>query len=196
MKTTLFTPFLLILLLGLSSFRNDSPNRPNGWYYVLDSEKDSLSAEPIATVKDFCQLELDSIQENSKDSVTYRIIGQLTESKKAVWAEATEKSIGKHLGFLYNGSLLTAPYVNGKIESGNFLITTNKGYDLKSIYKQLLQESGCKEKYGLIDINSERAPFTSWGIKIGLIAVLLAILCIGLLKMRKIRKNISTRNKH
>lgn len=90
-----------------------------------------------------------------------------------------------------NGVLLTTPYVNGKIESGNFLITMDKGYKLKSIYKQLLKESGCKEKYGLIDINSERAPSNSWGIKSGLIALFLAILCIGLLKIRKVRKETS-----
>ena len=45
-------------------------------------------------------------------NMAYRILGVLDDSHKTTWAEATEKSIGKHIGFLFNGVILTAPYVN------------------------------------------------------------------------------------
>ena len=52
MRTILFIFFLLLLWCGFSSFESTSV-RPNGWYYVIDMEHDSLSADPIVTVKDF-----------------------------------------------------------------------------------------------------------------------------------------------
>ncbi len=51
MRTILFISFLLLLWCGFSSFESTSV-RPNGWYYVIDMEHDSLSADPIVTVKD------------------------------------------------------------------------------------------------------------------------------------------------
>ena len=43
MRTILFISFLLLLWCGFSSFESTSV-RPNGWYYVIDMEHDSLSA--------------------------------------------------------------------------------------------------------------------------------------------------------
>lgn len=45
MRTILFISFLLLLWCGFSSFESTSV-RPNGWYYVIDMEHDSLSADP------------------------------------------------------------------------------------------------------------------------------------------------------
>ena len=143
MRTILFIFFLLLLWCGFSSFESTSV-RPNGWYYVIDMEHDSLSADPIVTVKDFARIKLDSVSDSNEDNMAYRILGVLDDSHKTTWAEATEKSIGKHIGFLFNGVILTAPYVNCKIESGKFFIATDKAYDMKLLYQQILQEAGCK----------------------------------------------------
>lgn len=191
MKTTLFLSFLLFLGCALSSFRTDSI-RPNGWYYVVDLENDSLSTAPIVTVKDFAKLKLDSALDSGKDSVTYRIIGQMTESGKEVWAEATEKSIGKHLAFLFNGVILTAPYVNCRIENGNFFIATDKDYDMKLLYEQVRQESGCTKEFGFVDEMGRGESTTSfWLIRGGVMAVLLIILYVGFMKLRRIGKVVS-----
>ena len=58
MRTILFIFFLLLLWCGFSSFESTSV-RPNGWYYVIDMEHDSLSADPIVTVKDFASVGLE-----------------------------------------------------------------------------------------------------------------------------------------
>lgn len=192
MRTSLLVSFLLILGCSLSSSANETV-RPNGWYYVIDMDHDSLSVDPIVTVKDFSMLRLDSVTDAGQDSVTYRIVGRVKDSQRGVWAEATEKSIGKHIGFLFNGTLLTAPYVNCSIENGAFFIVTDRIPDMKLLYSTLQQEAGCKEEHGTSDRfgNEEESPVTFWLIKGGLIGVFLLILCIGLLKLRSIKKGPS-----
>ena len=92
MRTILFISFLLLLWCGFSSFESTSV-RPNGWYYVIDMEHDSLSADPIVTVKDFARIKLDSVSDSNEDNMAYRILGVLDDSHKTTWAEATEKSM-------------------------------------------------------------------------------------------------------
>ena len=191
MRTILFISFLLLRWCGFSSFESTSV-RPNGWYYVIDMEHDSLSADPIVTVKDFARIKLDSVSDSNEDNMAYRILGVLDDSHKTTWAEATEKSIGKHIGFLFNGVILTAPYVNCKIESGKFFIATDKAYDMKLLYQQILQEAGCKSEFGFTDeVGQGESTFTFWLIRGGLIGLLLVIMCFGFLKVRKIKKTVS-----
>lgn len=187
----LFPSLLLILCLGLLSFKEVSFNRPNGWYYVIDAKKDSLSVDPIVTTKDFAWLKLDSASHSdNKGSVKYQIMGQMTEAGKKAWADATERSVGKQLGFLFDGVVLTAPYVNCKIESGRFQIITDEEKDIKAIYKQMLQESGCKEEFGMVDESFNASSVVSLIMKSGLIALILLIVCFGVLKVRKIKKGV------
>ena len=191
MRSFLFISFLLLLWCGFSSFESTSV-RPNGWYYVIDMEHDSLSADPIVTVKDFARIKLDSVSDSNEDNMAYRILGVLDDSHKTTWADATEKSIGKHIGFLFNGVILTAPYVNCKIESGKFFIATDKAYDMKLLYQQILQEAGCKSEFGFTDeVGQGESTFTFWLIRGGLIGLLLVIMCFGFLKVRKIKKTVS-----
>ena len=132
-----------------------SPQRPipreNGWYYVLGENQDSLSREPIVTVKEFAELRLDS------DSFgIYAIVGVVSKHKLQKWADATEQAIGKHIAFVFNDSVVSAPQVNQRIESGNFQISVPHGsnWDLPTIYRQLR-----KEKIDSID-----ALFHDWDI--------------------------------
>lgn len=81
MKTTLFLFLSLLLWCSFSSFKNDS-TRPNGWYYMIDKDHDSLSAEPVVTVKDFAKLKLDSTMDSTTNKMTYRIIGKLRRLKR------------------------------------------------------------------------------------------------------------------
>lgn len=191
MRTFLFTSFLLLLWCSFSSSTHETV-RPDGWYYVIDMETDSLSDTPIVTLKDFAKLKLDSTQSADTDSITYRIFGRLTESGRKVWAEATEKSIGKHIAFLFNGVILTAPLVNCRIENGNFFITTEQDYDMKLLYEQIRQASGCTEEFGFVDeLGRGETTTTFWLIRGGLIILALAILYLGFLRLRKIKKTTS-----
>lgn len=45
--------------------------------------------------------------------------------KRQQWSDGTEHLIGERLGFVYNDSVITAPQVNARIESGTFQINSS-----------------------------------------------------------------------
>ncbi len=108
-------------------------HRENGWYHVLST--DSLSAKPIITVKDMVGLKLE------KDYYgKYAISGRISKHKINKWADETENAIGKQIAFVYNDSIISDPQVNGRIESGTFMITSLSDKKLPDIYKGILKE--------------------------------------------------------
>ena len=110
-------------------------HRENGWYLITDGQKDSLANSPIVTVQDFATLELVS------DDYGLRVIsGSVNKQKQKVWADATEQAIGQRIGFVFNDTVITAPMVNARIESGTFQITAPHGPDLERIFKILQEE--------------------------------------------------------
>lgn len=114
--------FLILFILLLNGCKSSPPSRPNGWYTITDGVSDSISKDPIATVKDFSALKIDSFQTQDKKT-TYQILGTLNNDKIKAFAEATEKAIGHRIGFLFNGKIIEAPKVNYRIEGGRFLIS-------------------------------------------------------------------------
>lgn len=130
------TIYLILLGLSLSLLSySQATHRENGWYHIMNGQKDSISKEPIVVVKDFETLKLDS------DSFgRVMIIGTIKKEKAGRWADATEKAIGKRIGFIYNDKVITDPQVNMRIESGNFMISNPYGGNLREIYQQLLKE--------------------------------------------------------
>lgn len=108
-------------------------HRENGWYRVLSA--DSLSTKPIITVKDMVGLKLE------KDYYgKYAISGRISKHKINKWADETEKAIGKQIAFVYNDSIISDPQVNGRIESGTFMITSQTDKKLPEIYKGIMKE--------------------------------------------------------
>lgn len=108
----------------------------NGWYFITDIKTDAIDKTPILTVSDFKYLRLES------DDM--EIWGEVKTDKVKVWADATEKAIGKHIGFLYNGRLISKPQVNMRIEGGRFNIIesemTKKEGTMREIYENLMKE--------------------------------------------------------
>lgn len=51
------------------------------------------------------------------------IEGKLKVDKVQKWADATENRIRKRIGFVFNDSVIMAPTVNCRIESGSFTMT-------------------------------------------------------------------------
>lgn len=112
----------------------------NGWYFITDNQTMTFDKSPIVTTADFETLRIDSAL-NSENTMTYVITGQIKTEKAKIWADATEKAIGKQIGFLYNGEIISAPQVNSRIEGGNFQISSKElSFNREktfSIYKNL-----------------------------------------------------------
>ena len=97
-----------------------SVQRVNGWYPVADSPENKIEGKAIVTSKDFDAVSLDTV--TSPDIAI--IEGKLKADKVQKWADATESRIGKRIGFVFNDSVITAPTVNCRIESGGFSINS------------------------------------------------------------------------
>lgn len=128
---------IALLTLTLVIFAGVSAEREDGWYLVDDSGKMSLADEPIVTTDGFAELRLDSGYNNNGEMV-YMIAGRMTDENVTVWADATEKAIGRQIAFVYKGRTVCAPMVNARIESGNFSISGTDAL-IKEIYRDLVK---------------------------------------------------------
>lgn len=126
---SLFLLFVPIVLTCCST-----ATKVPGWYPVADYPDDRVTGDAVVTVKDFKHISIDSI-----DSHVY-IAGKLKPAKIAEWADYSETHIGKRLGFLYNDSIVCAPTINTRLESGNFQITSPDAALLHKIYDSLSKE--------------------------------------------------------
>ena len=140
MKVLLFIITFLSVFTFSSYHQKSMPDvadkkMENGWYYIADEPKDYVIPTPIVTVKEFVALRLDSDFYGM-----YSIVGQVCRSKRQAWADATERWIGKRIGFVFNDSLITSPQVNMRIESGAFQITIPQGRGVRSLYQSLMKE--------------------------------------------------------
>ena len=117
---------LISILLACCSTATKSP----GWYPVADYPDNSITGKAVVTVDDFERISLDSV-----DNHIY-IAGTLKQSKIAKWTEYSETHIGKRLGFLFNDSIICAPIINTRLESGNFQITSPDAALIREIYTQ------------------------------------------------------------
>ena len=140
-RTVLSALPLVVLMLAIGFIWGGCQHKPiaihreNGWYHVTGDSNDSLSLEPIVTTKDFSVLRLDSDAFGK-----YVIFGQIHPYYMNLWAEETEKNIGKQIAFVFNDSVISNPTVNMRIESGNFAITSYCDTLLPGIYEELNKE--------------------------------------------------------
>lgn len=111
---------------------------PDGWYH-MDEKGENITGKPFATPKDFTELQIDSFTNNGKTQ--YAITGRIKPEKLNQYADETEKAIGKYIGFVHNGKVITKPMVNMRIETGGFLISLpdiNNREEVRKIYNALV----------------------------------------------------------
>lgn len=126
----LYSIILGIILCGCSSGR-----LADGWYPVSDFPDNGIEGKAIVTVKDFEIVSLDTV---SHPDVAF-IDGRLKPHKVSVWAKATEDRIGKCIGFVFKDSVVMAPKVNCRIESGSFSINSEDKNLILEIYHSIIR---------------------------------------------------------
>lgn len=125
----LITSIIVCFVLGACS----TAHRVNGWYAVADSPDNKIERKAIVTTEDFDVVILDTV--SYPDMAV--IEGKLKVDKVQKWADATGKRIGKRIGFVFNDSVIMAPTVNCRIESGSFTINSLDKVLILEIYKSL-----------------------------------------------------------
>ena len=113
-----------------------------GWYYIVDDENGFkrqldktddfyvIDPKPILVKAHFGSVKIYKTEFQGREELGLSI--QMNRKCYGLWADATEKSIGKHLGLIVDNKLVSAPYVNGRIERG--ISSLNRGcYDRKEL---------------------------------------------------------------
>lgn len=127
----IFLPILILIICACSS-----RHIQNGWYPVADFPDNTIVGKPVATVKDFDIIALERINHIvDEDTVRQLLIsGKVKPKIKQKWANSTERLIGRRLGFVFNDSVIMAPNINARIESGSFEIFSPDSLLLKRIF--------------------------------------------------------------
>jgi len=125
----LIAAIFFVVVLGACS----SAYWVNGWYPVADIPENKIEGKAIVSTKDFDVVTLDTV--SFPDMAI--IEGKLKADKVQKWADATENRIGKRIGFVFNDSVIMAPTVNCRIESGNFTINSPEKALMIEIYNTL-----------------------------------------------------------
>ena len=112
-----------------------SSHRVNGWYPVADIDipENKIEGNVIVTAKDFDVVNLDTVSFSDMAIIE----GKLKAGKVKKWADATENRIGKRMGFVFNDSLIMAPTINCRIDSGSFTINGPDKVLMSKIYNTL-----------------------------------------------------------
>ena len=150
MKSYRSLPAAVVILVAasISGCRNAKAGHPDGWYLITDGV---IADRPIVKVEDFDTIELVSFP--CEDGETYQIAGRLKADKADLWAKATEEASGEIVGFVFDGEVVSAPRINCRIESGNFVIfqppSDGAHERLQAIYNSL------RERMGIADTDDE-----------------------------------------
>ena len=130
-KMKLIIAIFFTAILGACS----SAHRVNGWYPVADIDipENKIEGNVIVTAKDFDVVNLDTVSFSDMAIIE----GKLKAGKVKKWADATENRIGKRMGFVFNDSLIMAPTINCRIESGSFTINSPDKVLMSKIYDTL-----------------------------------------------------------
>ena len=125
-------------LIGNETVRThpyDAMHKVNGWYPVADFPENKIEGEAFVTAKDFAEVSLDTTSVPDM-----AIEGRLKADKIQKWANANEARIGKRIGFVFNDSVIMAPTVNCRIESGSFTINSSDKALMLEIFNSLKEQ--------------------------------------------------------
>lgn len=100
----------------------------NGFYELSDYPDNTIIGKPIATVSDFERVSIQTVGDMNV------IEGRLNPDARIIFANATERLTGHRIGFVFNDSIITAPQINSRIDSGNFQIISPDTALTRKIY--------------------------------------------------------------
>ncbi len=122
----------------------------SGWYLISTDEKGLkrkldkteevyfIDPMPILVKGHFDKIEIFETDFEGQYEDYVGLLIQVEEKYFDIWANATEKSIGKQMGLIINDVLVSAPMVNARIEGGSTSLNRSV-YNLKELEQFKLQ---------------------------------------------------------
>lgn len=126
----------LLILMIICIDGCSATHKVNGWYPVADFPENKIEGKAFVTTKDFAEVSLDTISFSDMAVIE----GRLKAEKIQKWADATESRIGKRIGFVFNDSVIMAPTINCRIESGGFTINSQDKELMLEIFNSLKEK--------------------------------------------------------
>ena len=114
----------------------DAMHKVNGWYPVTDFPENKIEGGAFVTTNDFAKVFLDTLSVPDMAVIEGRLKAAMTQK----WADVTERRIGKRIGFVFNDSVIMAPTVNCRIESGRFTINSPDKALMLEIFNSLKEK--------------------------------------------------------
>ena len=124
-----------------------------GWYYVLHTQDGFkrqldktdefyyIDPNPIVVKEHFSKVEIYEVDHFKEQPGKFLALSiQIDKQYEHLWADATEKSIGKWIALIIDNKLVSAPRVNMKIESGR--TSLNRGIYTKEELESFINEIG------------------------------------------------------
>ncbi|MDE5839571.1 MAG: hypothetical protein K2H49_01490 [Muribaculaceae bacterium] len=136
MNRFIFSSSIIIICLWLSLTGCSAVHRADGFYPVADIPENQIEGKAIVKTNDIECIVLDTIADFNEIVIT----GILKKDKIKKFADATENRIGKRIGFVYKDSVITAPTVNCRIESGTFQINSKDRNLILEIFSSLKKD--------------------------------------------------------
>lgn len=124
-------PLIMLLIMIINGC--SATHKVNGWYPVADSPENKIEGKAFVTTKDFAEVSIDTVSFSGMAVID----GRLKAERIQKWADVTESRIGKRIGFVFNDSVIMAPTVNCRIESGSFTINSPDKALILEIYDSL-----------------------------------------------------------
>lgn len=127
----------IFLMVGC---RHQNTASLNGWYIINDMNQ--INGDAIFTKHDVDVIWLDSAYIGNTNTIVYEIAGKFKPEAAIRLSEFTEKNIGKKLGFVFNGEIITSPVIEQKNDNGGFSIISiplfTKKTEVLKIYENIL----------------------------------------------------------
>lgn len=138
-----FMIFLIASIFLTGCNKEEAKHLADGWYPVADNPDNTIIGKPLATVKDFERvvLQRDTFVIDGDIVIRMYIAGKIKPEKRKSWADGTESLIGHRLGFVFKYSVIMAPTINTRMESGSFEIVSPDTILLKRIYQSISKQS-------------------------------------------------------
>ena len=126
----------LLILMIICINGCSAKHKVNGWYPVADFPENKIEGKAFVTTKDFAEVSLDIVSFPDMAVIEGRLKAEMIQK----WADATEGRIGKRIGFVFKDSVIMAPTVNCRIESGSFTINSPDKSLMLEIYNLLKEK--------------------------------------------------------
>lgn len=134
MKTMNLICVIQLLFLMVGCDKNNADDPVGGWYLISDNKE--IIGNVIFNKNDVDEIWIDSSSIDGKG--IYKVTGRFTPDATDKLLTFIEQNIGRRLGFVLDGEIITSDIIEPKDDEGRFSVVFAKKSKAQRAYKSLL----------------------------------------------------------